>query len=57
LRISSTGKNEATVTETVVGKMAVQHGAGNARQIVFPVMGRVQAAIDGGGAPLKKLPN
>jgi len=45
------------VTETVVGKMAVQHGAGNARQIVFPVMGRVQAAIDGGGAPLKKLPN
>jgi putative CocE/NonD family hydrolase len=37
---SNTGKNEATVTETVVGKMAVHHAAGQASHIVLPVMPR-----------------
>jgi putative CocE/NonD family hydrolase len=37
---SNTGKNEATVTETVVGKMAVHHSAGKASHIVLPVMPR-----------------
>ena len=35
---SNTGKNEATVTETVVGKMAIHHSAGQASHIVLPVM-------------------
>ncbi|CAN5892447.1 CocE/NonD family hydrolase [soil metagenome] len=35
---SNTGQNEATVAETVVGKMAVHHGAGQASHIVLPVM-------------------
>jgi predicted acyl esterase len=34
---SNTGKNEATVTETVVGKMAIHHRAGQASHIVLPV--------------------
>ncbi len=54
---SNTGKNEATVTKTVVGKMAVHHGAGQASHIVLPVMPRVQPATDGGGAPLERSPN
>ncbi len=54
---SNTGKNEATVTETVVGKMAVHHGAGQASHIVLPVMPRVQQAIDSGGAPSGRSPN
>src|SRR5204863_9135610 len=48
---SNTGKNEATVTETVVGKVAVHHGAAQPSHIVLPVMPRAQPAIDGGGAP------
>jgi hypothetical protein len=35
---SNTGKNEATVTETVIGKMAVHHSAEDASHIVLPVM-------------------
>jgi predicted acyl esterase len=35
---SNTGKNEATVTETIVGTMAIHHGAGQASHIVLPVM-------------------
>jgi putative CocE/NonD family hydrolase len=37
---SNTGQNEATVTETVVGRMAIHHGAGQASHIVLPVMPR-----------------
>ena len=54
---SNTGKNEATVTETVVGKMAVHHSAGTASHIVLPLMPRVQPEIHGGGAPLGRSPN
>jgi putative CocE/NonD family hydrolase len=39
---SNTGRNEATVTETVVGKMAIHHSAGQASHIVLPVMQRVK---------------
>ena len=35
---SNTGNNEATVTETVVGKMAIHHSAGRASHIVLPAM-------------------
>jgi uncharacterized protein len=35
---SNTGKNEATVTETVIGKMAIHHSAGHASHIVLPVI-------------------
>ena len=54
---SNTGKYEATVTETVVGKMAVHHSAGQASHIVLPVMPRLQPAINGGGSPLGRSPN
>jgi len=37
---SNTGKNEATVTETVIGKMAIHHSAGHASHVVLPVMPR-----------------
>lgn len=35
---SNTGKNEATVTETVIGRMAIHHSAGYASHIVLPVL-------------------
>ena len=35
---SNTGKDEATVTETVVGRIAIHHSAGQASQIMLPVM-------------------
>jgi hypothetical protein len=35
---SNTGKNEATVTETVIGKMAIHHSVGYGSHIVLPVM-------------------
>ena len=35
---SNTGKNEATVTGTVVGNMAIHHSAGQTSHIVLPVM-------------------
>jgi putative CocE/NonD family hydrolase len=35
---SNTGKNEATVTETVIGKMAIHHSAAHASHIVLPVL-------------------
>jgi putative CocE/NonD family hydrolase len=37
---SNTGKNEATVTETVIGMMAIHHSAGHASHVVLPVMPR-----------------
>ena len=37
---SNTGKNEATVTETVIGKMAIHHSAAQASHVVLPVMPR-----------------
>lgn len=39
---SNTGRDEATVTETVIGKMAIHHSAGQASHIVLPVMPRGQ---------------
>jgi uncharacterized protein len=44
---SNTGKNEATVTETVVGKMAVHHSARHASHILLPVMPRIHLAQQG----------
>ena len=38
---SNTGQKEATVTETVVGRIAIHHSAGQASHIVLPVMPRV----------------
>jgi hypothetical protein len=35
---SNMGGNEATVTETVVGKMAIHRSAGLASHIILPVM-------------------
>ena len=35
---SNTGENESTVTETVVGRMAIHHSAREASHIVLPVM-------------------
>lgn len=35
---SNTGNDEATVTETVIGKMAIHHSAGRASHIMLPVM-------------------
>lgn len=35
---SNTGQDEAMVTETVVGRMAIHHSAGQASHIVLPVM-------------------
>jgi len=35
---SNTGTNEATVTETVIGRMAIHHSAGYASHIVLPVL-------------------
>ena len=35
---SNTGENEATVTETVIGRMAIHHSAGYASHIVLPVL-------------------
>ena len=35
---SNTGKNEATVTEMVIGKMAIHHSGSHASHIVLPVM-------------------
>ncbi|MEP6731067.1 MAG: CocE/NonD family hydrolase [bacterium] len=42
---SNTGGNEATVTETVIGKMAIHHTATEPSHIVLPVMPRVQPAM------------
>jgi predicted acyl esterase len=35
---SNTGQIEATVTETVIGKMTIHHSAGQASHIVLPVI-------------------
>jgi hypothetical protein len=39
---SNTGKDEATVTETVIGRMAIHHSTGQASHIVLPVMAPVK---------------
>ena len=37
---SNTGQNEATVTQTIVGNMAIHHTAGYPSHLVLPVLDR-----------------
>jgi hypothetical protein len=43
---SNTGRNEATVTETIVGNMAVHHSVRHASHIVLPVLSHVRPPVD-----------